>query len=139
VFQDLNLIYCDLLSRLVLATRLNAETQTTRSNKKIFASNAQPLNTNDKLWVQSDLVCDYIVGLLGGNESENHLARPLSPAAYNLLLPAIWSLINLPRRQESTFSDVNVWQTTLKHASSLSSKSALKRSTIDFVARIILV
>ncbi|KAF5375094.1 hypothetical protein D9758_000204 [Tetrapyrgos nigripes] len=142
VFQDLNLIYCDLLSRLVLASQSSTEKTTVRS-KKAFASNKQHLNTNDKLWVQSDHVCDYIVGLLGGNdnesESNNHLARPLSPAAYNLLLPAIWSFLNLPRRQETAFSSVNVWQTTLKHAFGLSSKSALKRSAFDFVARIVLL
>ncbi|THV04867.1 hypothetical protein K435DRAFT_648461 [Dendrothele bispora CBS 962.96] len=141
-FQDFNLIYCDLLSRLLLYSQSSTEKLSTRSGKTVPSSNLHHLNTNQKLWSQSERVCDYIVELLGGNEAENSLARPLSPMSYNLLLPAIWSLINLSPRCEDTGNSVNsanVWRATLKHASSLSSKSALKRSTLEFVARIVLL
>ncbi|KAK7463660.1 rRNA processing protein [Stygiomarasmius scandens] len=137
-FQDLNLKYCDLLSRLVLYSQSSTDKSTARTGKGV-TSNVHQLNTHERLWAQSERVCDYIVKLLGGNEPEHHLTRPLSSASYNLLLPAIWSLMNLSHQRKVTETSVNVWQATLKHSSTLSSKSALKRSTSDFVARIVLL
>lgn len=91
------------------------------------------------LSVQTQRVGEYIIQLLGGEAvSSSQLGRPLTPTAYISLLPTIWALINTVNIDGHQLSG-SVLQATLDHAVKASSKSALKRPTIEFVARVILV
>lgn len=134
IFQDLNLTYCDLTSRLILASRthLTSHQATTSRDKKGRQLSSDAL--------QADRVHDYVIQLLQGQVSSSQLVRPLIPAAYNSLLPTIWSLINYSgRNQEYSERSGEVLLATVEHALKTGSKSALKKSTFDFIARLVLV
>jgi len=89
--------------------------------------------------VQTERVGEHVVQLLQGESlSATQLGRPLSSAAYTALLPTIWSLIN---NANASLLDVSndVLQATIEHARKVSSKSALKQTTIEFLARLVLL
>ncbi|KAF9069120.1 hypothetical protein BDP27DRAFT_1294272 [Rhodocollybia butyracea] len=133
IFQDLNLIYCDLTSRLVLSSR----TETAARPTTLRGKKGRQLG-NDAL--QADRVHEYVLQFLRGQVSDSQLVRTLTPAAYNSLLPTIWSLINYSgRNQDYIEQSVDVLKATVEHAVKTGSKSALKRSTFDFVARLVLL
>ncbi|SJL05680.1 uncharacterized protein ARMOST_09016 [Armillaria ostoyae] len=123
-FQDLNLVYCELTSLLVLTS------QDTRSRQQ------QPRKTDrSKLSIQNDIVCDYVLReLSGGNVSSNQVARSLTSAAYTSLTPTMWSLINTPSQSSN-----GVFGAVLEHGTVVSAKSALKKPTVDFMSRLILM
>lgn len=123
-FQDLNLVYCELTSLLVLTS------QDTRSRQQ------QPRKTDrSKLSIQNDIVCDYVLReLSGGNVSSNQVARSLTSAAYTSLTPTMWSLINTPSQSSN-----GVFGAVLEHGTVVSAKSALKKPTVDFISRLILM
>ncbi|KAJ7103428.1 hypothetical protein B0H15DRAFT_812209 [Mycena belliarum] len=132
IFQALNLIYCELTSLLILT----AEVAPARRDKR--ATQAQPGSKN-ALQVQTERVSDYVVQLLNGESlSNSQLGRPLTQSAYAALLPTIWSLIS---NVDPNLSDVStdVLQATIAHASRTSSKSALKQTTVEFMARVVLL
>lgn len=58
--------------------------------------------------------------------------------AYMALLPTIWSLLNQPSPNARQISS-NVLRAMLEHATKTSSKSAVKKPTLEFVARLVLV
>ncbi|KAE9411033.1 hypothetical protein BT96DRAFT_983687 [Gymnopus androsaceus JB14] len=134
VFQDLNLTYCDLTSRLILTSRREStprQATTSRSKKGRQLGNEA---------LQADRVHDYVIQILRGQVSSSQLVRPLTPAAYNSLLPTIWSLINYSgRNPEYLERSADVLQATVENAVKTGSKSALKRSTFNFVARLVLL
>ncbi|KAK0198378.1 hypothetical protein F5146DRAFT_1218993 [Armillaria mellea] len=123
-FQDLNLVYCELTSLLVLTS------QDTRSRQR------RPNKTEkSKLSIQNDIVCDYVLReLSGGNVSSNQVARSLTSAAYTSLTPTMWSLINAPSQSSN-----GVFGAVLEHGTVVSAKSALKKPTVDFISRLILM
>ncbi|KAK0506164.1 hypothetical protein EDD18DRAFT_20287 [Armillaria luteobubalina] len=123
-FQDLNLVYCELTSLLVLTS------QDTRSRQQ------RPNKTDkSKLSIQNDIVCDYVLReLSGGNVSSNQVARSLTSAAYTSLTPTMWSLINTPSQTSN-----GVFGAVLEHGIVVSAKSALKKPTVDFISRLILM
>ncbi|KAK0456533.1 hypothetical protein EV421DRAFT_1753044 [Armillaria borealis] len=123
-FQDLNLVYCELTSLLVLTS------QDTRSRQQ------RPSKTDrSKLSIQNDIVCDYVLReLSGGNVSSNQVARSLTSAAYTSLTPTMWSLINTPSQSSN-----GVFGAVLEHGTVVSAKSALKKPTVDFISRLILM
>ncbi|KAK0233154.1 hypothetical protein IW262DRAFT_1476865 [Armillaria fumosa] len=123
-FQDLNLVYCELISLLVLTS------QDTRSRQQ------RPNKTEkSKLSIQNDIVCDYVLReLSGGNVSSNQVARSLTSAAYTSLTPTMWSLINTPSQTSN-----GVFGAVLEHGTVVSAKSALKKPTVDFISRLILM
>ncbi|KAJ3976974.1 hypothetical protein EV361DRAFT_944748 [Lentinula raphanica] len=119
-FQDLNLIYCDLTSRLALASRIpeptSRQNQTTSRGKR-----GRQLGQDSS---EADRVREYV----------------LTPAAYNSLLPTVWSLLNYSGRDEEFLErSEEVLEAILEHAIKTGSKSVLKRSTFNFVARLILL
>ncbi|KAF5390285.1 hypothetical protein D9757_002858 [Collybiopsis confluens] len=128
IFQDLNLMYCNLTSRLVLAS----QTESSSSQTNILANDSS----------QANRVYDYVLQLLRGQALalDSQIVRTLSPAAYNSLLPTLWSLINYSgRNQEYLVRSGDVLLATLEHAVKSGSKSAVKRSSFDFVARLVLL
>ncbi|KIK71082.1 hypothetical protein GYMLUDRAFT_975790 [Collybiopsis luxurians FD-317 M1] len=132
-FQDLNLIYCNLTSRLTLASR--AEPAPRRNVPR--GKKGRRLSNDAS---QTDRVHEYALQILRGQAADSQLTRTLTPAAYSSLLPTLWSLINYSAQdQENLERSRNVLQATLEHAVKTGSKSALKRSTFDFVARLVLL
>jgi pre-rRNA-processing protein IPI1 len=136
-FQDLNLIFCELASLLVLASE-------TKSNNFVHTKRERPRKTGRQnltatLPIQTERVSEYVVQLLrGGPVSSSQISLPLSSTAYIGLLPTIWSLLNnrtIDRYQLSS----DVLLATIEHAVKTPSRSGLKKSTVEFVARIILV
>lgn len=130
--QDLNLIYCELTSLLVLASYArpsnnpHARRETSRQTQTHLQASEEVLS------IQAERVSEYVIQLLRGEASTSSpLGRPLTSSAYTALLPTIWSLLN--RRSSG------VLRAMLEHATKTSSKSAVKKSTIEFVARLVLV
>lgn len=132
--HDLNLIFCELTSLLVLSM-----------HRKTQSSSAQPLKpqktvsgskvSQAALQVRALRVSEYVTQLLRGEVVyASQLGRPLAPAAYVALLPTIWALLSSP-----TASRAPTLQAIVEHAVKVSSKSALKRPTIEFVARLVLL
>ncbi|KAK0208276.1 hypothetical protein DFS33DRAFT_1379816 [Desarmillaria ectypa] len=127
-FQDLNLVYCELTSLLVLTSR--------DAGSPLRSRQQRPSKTdNSKLSIQNDIVCDYVLReLSGGNEAPNQVPRSLTSAAYTSLTPTIWSLINTPSQSSN-----GVFGAVLEHGTIVSAKSALKKPTVDFISRLILM
>ncbi|KAJ7837515.1 hypothetical protein B0H14DRAFT_2790969 [Mycena olivaceomarginata] len=126
IFQALNLIFCELTSLLVLT-----------SERTPHRRGKQPTQgeSKDSLQLQTGLVSQHVVQLLKGESlSTSQLGRPLTPAAYTALLPTIWALINA-----KSDSSGDVLRATIEHARTVSSKSALKQITLEFVARVVLL
>ncbi|KAJ3920675.1 hypothetical protein F5877DRAFT_37627 [Lentinula edodes] len=133
-FQDLNFTYCDLTSRLVPAscTSAAASHPTTSRGKKArhFGNDAS----------QANRVQEYVLEILQEQVSSSQLVRGLTSTAYNSLLPTIWSLLNYSGRNEEQLErSGEVLEAVVEHAVKIGSKSALKRSTFDFVARLVLL
>lgn len=114
-------------------------------HRKTQSSSAQPLKpqktvsgskvSQAALQVRALRVSEYVTQLLRGEVVyASQLGRPLAPAAYVALLPTIWALLSSP-----TASRAPTLQAIVEHAVKVSSKSALKRPTIEFVARLVLV
>lgn len=94
--------------------------------------------SQDALQARVLRVSEYVIRLLRGEVAfASQLGRPLAPAAYVALLPTIWALLNSPTTVQRTSTPI--FQAIVEHAVKVSSKSALKRPTIDFVARLVLV
>ncbi|KAJ7038093.1 hypothetical protein C8F04DRAFT_1326018 [Mycena alexandri] len=132
IFQALNLMFCELTALLVLTS----ESTTSRGSKRVVQKQR---DSKDSLQVQTERVGDHVVQLLQGESlSATQLGRPLTSAAYTALLPTIWSLIN---NANPNLLDVStsVLQATIEHARKVSSKSALKQTTIEFLARLVLL
>ncbi|KAK0465092.1 uncharacterized protein EV420DRAFT_1759822 [Desarmillaria tabescens] len=127
-FQDLNLVYCELTSLLVLTSR--------DAGSPLRSRQQRPSKTdNSKLSIQNDIVCDYVLReLSGGNVSPNQVPRSLTSAAYTSLTPTMWSLINTPSQSSN-----GVFGAVLEHGTVVSAKSALKKPTVDFISRLILM
>ncbi|KAG7450434.1 uncharacterized protein BT62DRAFT_1072508 [Guyanagaster necrorhizus] len=127
-FQDLNLVYCELSSLLVLTSR--------DAGSPLRSRQQRPSKTNStKLSMQNDIVCDYVLReLSGSNVSSSQVARSLTSAAYTSLTPTMWSLINCPSQSSSA-----VFGAILEHGTVVSAKSALKKPTVDFISRLILM
>ncbi|KAJ6575217.1 hypothetical protein B0H19DRAFT_1127709 [Mycena capillaripes] len=130
IFQALNLMFCELTSLLVLTS----ESMPNRRGKQLA-----PGKSKDSLQVQTERVSEHVVQLLRGESlSTSQLGRPLTPTAYSALLPTIWSLVNNANPSLRAVSS-EVLRATVEHASKVSSKSALKQITIEFIARIVLL
>ncbi|KAI0639775.1 hypothetical protein C8Q77DRAFT_1082807 [Trametes polyzona] len=147
VFQDLNLIYCELSSFLVLVSQGGDRRPTalhhpqSRSSRgKRSQPSANPASLVSSRQIQR--VSEYIVRLLRGEPSSSgiqpSLSRPITPQAYVSLLPTVWSLINTanPEVEEASTS---LFAALVEHAIKTSSTSAVKRHTVDFIGRLVLL
>ncbi|KAF7307005.1 Ipi1-N domain-containing protein [Mycena indigotica] len=124
-FQALNLIYCELSSLVMLPS-------TNRPTKKAGQSKGN-------LRQQTERVSTYVTRLLKGeNMSPSQIGRPLTADAYNLLLPTIWALMNNPDPQSHDLSR-GVLLAVIDHGRRVSSKSAVKQYTLEFISRVLLL
>ncbi|KAF5377588.1 hypothetical protein D9615_005333 [Tricholomella constricta] len=139
-FQNLNLQFCELTSLLILTTHAGSTRKVRRGkpqqvNKDVSSSK----RSRDALSIQTERVCEYILQLLRGEPvAGSQLGRVLTPDAYAALLPAIWALLNNALAQHQEISSA-VLHATVEHSIKTSSKSALKRLTIEFIARLVLL
>ncbi|KAH7931044.1 hypothetical protein BV22DRAFT_1124442 [Leucogyrophana mollusca] len=151
VFQDMNVIYCELTSLLVLVTsrsrskgqrRVTTRAHPTRTKAAPDSSPPNGLALDPKLSAQAELVSSHVIRLLRGEgDSGAQLPRPLTPAMYVALLPTMWALLNQSKeiKEQGGDSPAAVIIALLEHAIRTSSSSSVKRLTIEFVARIILL
>ncbi|KZT72744.1 hypothetical protein DAEQUDRAFT_543688 [Daedalea quercina L-15889] len=131
-FQDLNLIYCELTSYLVLAAPPTAPRNADRKPRHKAPRLSAPAQT-----LQVARVSGYVVQLLRGEASApSSLARPVTPAAYSALLPTIWSLLN---GEAADTEGGTVLRVVVEHAMKAGSTSLVKRCTIDFLGRLVLL
>ncbi|KAF9822049.1 hypothetical protein IEO21_00043 [Rhodonia placenta] len=147
-FQDLNLVFCELTSFLILATspvgphpRHPQVVQGKTHHRGKFHPSG-PLESSPPL--QTSNVRDYVVQLLRGEasagSSQSSVSRPITPAAYSALLPTIWSLLNSASTTVGADSTSRaVLRIVVEHAIKASSTSVVKRPTIDFLARLVLL
>lgn len=138
-FQDLSVIYCELASLLVLVS-CQSGTRGMPQGDRIRAARHKsfpPLKNHLPLNLQADLVESYVIRLLqedGGSGAR--LPRPISAAVYTALLPTIWALLNGQQPEKEPSS---VLAATLDHAMRTTSGSGVKRLTVEFVGRLLLV
>lgn len=85
-----------------------------------------------KVSVQIDRVAQYIIRRLRGYD-----ANVLTASTYVSLLPTIWGIINKPTLNQQETNDII--HATLDHALKVSSKSACKSFTVEFIALLLLV
>ena len=142
-FQSLNLAFCELASLLMLSSD---------AHDALPAHTAQSLHPMSKraaaksahiLPIHLRRVREYVTAALRGEASvtsniPSALARSITPSVYATLLPTIWALICNDTSEHSDSEDV-VLTAVVDHSIKLSSNSAVKRYTIDFIGRIILV
>ncbi|KAI0673507.1 hypothetical protein C8Q78DRAFT_968534 [Trametes maxima] len=144
IFQDLNLMFCELSSFLVLSHgRRTTPLHVKNSRHPRFSRSAQKAATtslSDSRRVER--VSEYIVQLIRGETPSSGvqppLSRPITPQAYVSLLPTIWSLINV-ETSEAPEAASSLFSAVIAHATKTSSTSAVKRHTIDFVGRLVLL
>jgi pre-rRNA-processing protein IPI1 len=141
-FQDLNVIYCELTSLLVLVSSQSSIGNIRRGNPRLRPQRQKApsasLRGDAKLIVQAGLVSSYVIRLLRGEgELGVQLPRPVSPMVYTALLPTIWALLNQVAGPGDGPS--SVLSATLDHALRTTTNSAAKRLTVEFVARLLLL
>ena len=124
--QDLNIVFCELTSLLILAY---TTPHLVPSNPKRRDGNSIP--------VQISLVKDYIARLLSGISMSSHMVgRHITAQDYVALLPTLWMLLNSNMEHSG---DADTLSALLDHGLQVSSAAAVKRPTIDFIVRLILV
>ena len=144
-FQDLNLIFCELSSFLLLVSQRTTTHQSPSRNtpRPTRSNHSESTNTSARA-VQSrqiERVSAYIVQLLQGQNPapSQSLPRPITPQAYIALLPTIWSLVNDRRSDVSDHPSSLIFSVVVDHAIKASSTSSVKRHTVDFIGRLLLV
>jgi pre-rRNA-processing protein IPI1 len=90
-----------------------------------------------KVSIQIDRVAQYIIKRLRGEANSTLFGTMLMASSYLSLLPTIWAIINKPGLNQQVAD--GIIHATLDHALKVSSKSACKPLTIEFVARLLLV
>lgn len=127
--QDLNIVFCELTSLLILA---HTTQHTVPSNSKRRDANSIP--------IQISQVKDYVARLLSGVSSSPHtVARPIAAQDYVALLPTVWMLLNSSLEHHGADEGAGTLSALLDHGMQVSSTAATKRPTVDFFVRLILV
>ncbi|KAL0580871.1 rRNA processing protein [Marasmius crinis-equi] len=127
-FQEMNIQYSNLASHLALA----AQPTPAQTRHRPRTATARSLKKTAKLSDQIEHVREYVLEVLSSSD------RPLSLAAYTSLLPTIWALINVGR-VESEDSSSDVLLALLQHGTRVSSKSSLKKCSVEFISRLLLL
>lgn len=137
-FQNLNVIYCELVSLLVLVLSLPSP-KASKQGRTLLPHT----KVDKKLQMQAESIRIYVVRLLKGEgELGAQLPRPITPIAYIALLPSIWALLNQldgPKDHLDEVVSSSVLSAVLDHAIRTPSSSAVKHVTIEFLARLLLL
>lgn len=135
-YEEFNLIFCQLSALLIIAAATQTDAPAPpRPHQKRRATRNRPNTTP----LHAEQVTRYIARRLRGEAASSaQMGVAISPAAYNALLPTVWALIS--SRGGTSAAEVDaVFHATLDHAVRVSSKSACKRPTIEFVGRLLMV
>jgi pre-rRNA-processing protein IPI1 len=127
--QDLNIAFCELTSLLIIAY---TTPHLAPSKHKRRDGNSIPM--------QISLVKDYITRLLSGISMSSHMVgRHITAQDYVALLPTLWMLLNSNMGHSDVDEDDDTLGALLDHGLQVSSAAAVKRPTVDFLVRLILV
>ncbi|KAF8912738.1 hypothetical protein CPB84DRAFT_1670522 [Gymnopilus junonius] len=128
-YEEFNLIFCQLTALLIIATHADSPRRYQKRKTRNRSSNNS---------THTEQVTRYIARRLRGEAaSSSQIGVAINPTAYNALLPTIWALIN---SRDGNAAEVDgVFHATLDHAVKASSKSACKRLTVEFVARLLML
>ncbi|KAG8219873.1 hypothetical protein J3R82DRAFT_852 [Butyriboletus roseoflavus] len=138
-FQDLSVIYCELASLLVLVSGSMDMHRGSRFRAPCYKP-SPPLKSHFSFNLQAGVVKSYVIRLLQGDGGSGaQLSRPISAAVYTALLPTIWALLNQRSGHQPEKERSSVLMATLDHAMKTSSGSAVKRVTVEFVGRLLLL
>ncbi|PPQ64424.1 hypothetical protein CVT26_002131 [Gymnopilus dilepis] len=135
-YEEFNLIFCQLSALLIIAAATQTDAPAPpRPHQKRRATRNRPNTTP----LHAEQVTRYIARRLRGEAASSaQMGVAISPAAYNALLPTVWALIS--SRGGTSAAEVDaVFHATLDHAVRVSSKSACKRPTIEFVGRLLML
>ena len=138
MLEELNLIFCELTSVLLLFSDCTAPTKADipRARRGIEKGRGGPKSPSGSLEIVVDRVSDYVIGLLQGNQDAQSVGvRSMTPSAYSSLLPTIWALISDEGKERAQ----DVVDAVVEHSLKASSTSAVKRHTLDFLGRLVLV
>ncbi|KAF9270293.1 hypothetical protein L218DRAFT_992927 [Marasmius fiardii PR-910] len=139
-FQELNIQYCDLTSRLVFATQPKPSSRQHPQGQSKTSLNCSSKQTI-RLLDQISQVREYVLRVLRQNEEVN--SRPLTFTAYTSLLPTIWALINVKNPSQGSNKGPpsldDVFLALVEHGIHTSSKSGLKKCSTDFIAKLVLL
>jgi pre-rRNA-processing protein IPI1 len=127
--QDLNVVFCELTSLPILAY----------STQPVGPTNSKK---RDGMSVQKQVsqVKSYVARLLHGASMSLHtVGRRITTQDYMALLPTVWMLLNSNLAHSSVDEDTDTLSALLDHALQVSSAAAIKRPTVDFLVRLILV
>jgi pre-rRNA-processing protein IPI1 len=85
-------------------------------------------------------VKDYIACLLSGIPVSSHMVvRHITAQDYMALLPTLWMFLNSTMEHSSGDEGADILNALLDHGLRVSSTAAVKRRTVDFLVRLILV
>ena len=138
MLEELNLIFCELTSVLLLFSDCSAATRTElpRTRRGFAKGRTGPKSPSGTLEIVVDRVSDYVIGLLQGKpDAQSVGTRSMTPSAYASLLPTIWALISGEGKERAQ----EVVDAVVEHSLKASSTSAVKRHTLDFLGRLVLV
>ncbi|KAI5119061.1 hypothetical protein M0805_001520 [Coniferiporia weirii] len=149
MFQQMNLIYCELFSLRSLATAhedkhregMDGPIAKRRKlvhsgSKKLKASAASPSN-------QVARIQEYVIHCLNGSTAPSAnggtypLGQALTMQAYVALLPTLWWLLDCPANEDG--DPLEVLDAILQHAIKAGSASGVKMVATEFVARLVLL
>ncbi|KAF5313058.1 hypothetical protein D9619_003241 [Psilocybe cf. subviscida] len=140
--EEFNLIFCELASLVVNAARNSASSSLQRRKARRTGACARSPGQAAKTPIQTRQVMEYITRRLRGEPgSSAQIGAPISATAYRALLPTVWALINSSdgASSEDLQGSSSVINAVLDHAMQVSSKSACKRPTIEFVGSLALL
>jgi pre-rRNA-processing protein IPI1 len=127
--QDLNVVFCELTSLLILAYSTQPVGPT--NSKKRDSMSVQKLVSQVK---------SYVARLLRRASMSSHtVGRRITAQDYMALLPTVWMLMNSNLAHSGVDEDADTLDALLDHALQVSSAAAIKRPTVDFLVRLILV
>jgi pre-rRNA-processing protein IPI1 len=137
-YQDMNIIFCELTSFLIP----HMMSFPGRSRGKSRATSHQTINPSKPLGAIEHhvrYVRDYVVGLLKGEPPGAQTPRPISTSTYHALLPTLWTLLSNSSSANEESNSNDILRSIIQHAIRVSSTSAVKPSTLEFMSRLILV
>lgn len=105
-----------------------------------MSSSTSKKSDDNPIPIQISQVKDYVARLLSGVSISSHtVARPMTAPDYVALLPTVWMLLNNNIEHHDVNEGAGTLGALLDHGLQVSSASATKRPTVDFLVRLILV
>ncbi|KAH8110674.1 hypothetical protein DFH11DRAFT_1514092 [Phellopilus nigrolimitatus] len=146
VFQQLNLIYCELFSLASSHDAHHSEEGSRIMSKRRKLNNTQPKAAKASaisMEKQTERVQEYVIRCLRGTAASGAgrdaypLGQALTVQTYVALLPTLWWLLDRPVDEHCDYSEV--LDAILQHATKTGSTSGMKLAATELVARLVLM